>query len=152
MTREYKSMAIEELSRHSALRSSLHILPGQIARLEQELTAPRSSLGKGEPVRGSGGGAAQDWLTAGLERKGRMERSLAAARQSVDSVQSAMGALSEKEQLVLEQFYIHRERGHMDRLCRELGVEEASVYRLKNKALEKFTLALYGPEEGGLPS
>ena len=41
----------------------------------------------------------------------------------------------------------------MDRLCQELGVEEAAVYRLKNKALRRFTLAMYGPEgEGGLPS
>ena len=64
----------------------------------------------------------------------------------------ALETLSREEQLVLQQFYIQRERGHMDRLCRELGVEEASVYRLKNRALEKFTMALYGPEEGGLPS
>ena len=151
MTREYKDMAIGELSRHNALRSSLTTLPGQIARLEQELTSVPGTLGRGEHIRGTGS-TAQDWLVAGLERKGSMERRLAAARQSVDSVEIALETLSREEQLVLQQFYIHRERGHMDRLCRELGVEEASVYRLRNRALEKFTLALYGPEEGGLPS
>lgn len=152
MTQQYKNMAIQELSRHSALRSSLNTLPGQIARLEQELTSPRDSLARAGSVGGGGPSTAQDWLTAGLERKSRMERSLAAARQSVQGVEYALEALNEKEQRVLQEFYICRERGHMERLCRELGVEEASVYRLKNKALEKFTLALYGPEEGGLPS
>ena len=150
MIQSYKDRAIAELSRHGALCSSLNTLPGQIARLEQQLTDPRGSLGQ-EPGRG-GGGTAQDWLVAGLERKMRMERSLAAARQAVDGVETAMKALDKREQLVLRQFYIRRERGHVDRLCQELQVEPATVYRLRNRALERFALALYGPEEGGMPS
>ena len=153
MTEYYKDMAIQELSRHRALQSSLCTLPEQIARLEQSLTDPVSVLGRGEPVRGSGYGGAQDRLADGMARKIRMERSLACARQAVSSVETAMEALTEPERMVLREFYIDRERGHMDRLCQELGVEEAAVYRLKNKALRRFTLAMYGPEgEGGLPS
>ena len=152
MTQEYKNSAIEALSRHGMLQSSLQTLPGQIARLEQELTAPAVS-GLRETVVRSSPGAGEDRLTLGLARKMRMERSLTLARQAVDAVEIALEALTEREQLVLRQFYIRREAGHMDRLCRELGMEEASVYRLKNKALEKFVLAMYGPAgEEGLPS
>lgn len=35
----------------------------------------------------------------------------------------------------------------MDRLCEELGLEKATVYRRRDAALRHFTLALYGVTE-----
>ena len=49
--------------------------------------------------------------------------------------------------MVLTRFYIYPERGGVSRLCEELGVEQSSVYRKRDKALERFTLALYGELE-----
>ena len=42
---------------------------------------------------------------------------------------------------------IHPAQGNVDRLCEELGIEKAMVYRRKEFALRKFTIALYGAVE-----
>ena len=53
-----------------------------------------------------------------------------------------------EEKLVLQRFYLSPERGSVERLCMELGVEQSSVYRKRDKALHKFALALYGQDLG----
>ena len=43
-----------------------------------------------------------------------------------------------------ERFYMCPEKGSVERLCSELGLESSSVYRKRDKALRRFTVALYG--------
>lgn len=59
------------------------------------------------------------------------------------------GALKKKkknvsERLVLERFYIAPHKGGIDRLCEELSIEKATVYRRKEAAVRKFAKVLYG--------
>jgi hypothetical protein len=42
---------------------------------------------------------------------------------------------------------MYPERGNIERLCKELGMEASSVYRRRDSALKHFTLAFYGVEE-----
>ena len=56
----------------------------------------------------------------------------------------ALAVLSKEEKLVLHRFYISPEKGSIERLCNELGLESSSVYRKRDKALRHFTVALYG--------
>ena len=57
----------------------------------------------------------------------------------------ALAVLTDEDRLVLDRFYIHPMRGNVDRLRGELGLEdERSVYKRKDKALRRFTVALYG--------
>jgi hypothetical protein len=55
--------------------------------------------------------------------------------------------LTPEERLVLLRIFILPESGSIQRLCDELNVEQSSVYRKRDKALEAFTLALYGRVE-----
>ena len=48
---------------------------------------------------------------------------------------------------MLLRFYMHPERGNVERLCGELGLEKSAVYDRREKALRRFTLALYGGSE-----
>ena len=41
-------------------------------------------------------------------------------------------------------FFIDREPGCADLLCEELGCEQAQVYRVRERALQKITTAMYG--------
>ena len=59
-------------------------------------------------------------------------------------VEKALQALTPEENLVLSRLYIYPRRGNIDRLCQELGVEQSSVYRRRDKALGKFCVAIYG--------
>ncbi len=47
---------------------------------------------------------------------------------------------------MLSAFYTDREKGHVDRLAEELFYEERNIYRLKDRALERFAEAYFGAE------
>ena len=76
-----------------------------------------------------------------------LQRSLEQARQWLETVNLALGVLTPAEKRILYHFYIAPTTGSMDQLCNDLGVERSSVYRRREKALHRFTLALYGAAE-----
>lgn len=55
-----------------------------------------------------------------------------------------LAALLPDEKLILQRLYLHPEKGALERLCSELGVEQSTVYRKRDQALQRFTVALYG--------
>ena len=59
----------------------------------------------------------------------------------------ALTALTKEERQILHSLYIYPEKGGVERLCKELGLESSSVYRRRDKALKHFTMAYYGIEE-----
>ena len=59
----------------------------------------------------------------------------------------ALAALTPEEKLILHRLYICPEKGSLDKLCQGLQVEKSSIYRKRDKALQKFTYALYGITE-----
>ena len=63
-------------------------------------------------------------------------------------VEGGLSVLDDEERLVLDRFYIHRAKGNVGELCERLNVEQATVYRKRDIALRRFTIALYGPLEG----
>ncbi len=62
-------------------------------------------------------------------------------------MEAGLEILGAEDRLVLERFYVHPERGSVERLCGELGLEKSAVYSRRDKALRRFTLALYGGSE-----
>lgn len=57
-------------------------------------------------------------------------------------------AVLEKEELdILHRFYITPERGIAEKIAAERNVDVKTVYRRKDAALRRFTLALYGMTE-----
>ena len=58
-----------------------------------------------------------------------------------------MATMSAEEKRILEKMLIHPERGGALRLCEELDCEQSSIYRKRDRALHKFTIALYGTAE-----
>ena len=56
----------------------------------------------------------------------------------------ALSALTHEEELILRRMYICPQRGSVNMLCNELGVEQSSIYRKRDAALYHFTIALYG--------
>ena len=82
-----------------------------------------------------------------IDRKGRLEQNLGMAQARVERIERGLSVLTENERLVLTRFYIRREPRYLDRLCGELGYEMRTIYRLKDSALKKFTLAMYGVKD-----
>lgn len=142
----WKYEAIEKLKDYEAKKQSLTTIANEIHRLEMDYTRIRSATGDGTPVRG-GGSTREDMLLSNIVHRGELERALEMARTWVALVDAGLELLTPEERLVLERFYMHSERGNVERLCTEMGCEKATVYRRRDAALRRFTLALYGDTE-----
>lgn len=142
----WKSEAIEKLRKYDAMRQAVQNIPEEISRLEIAACSIRSAQTDGTPVKGGGNGR-EDMLLNNFVHRQELEWSYQQAQSWLKSADRALGALTPEEKLVLHRFYICPQRGGVDRLCDQLGVEQSSVYRKRDKALRKFTVALYGIAE-----
>ncbi len=142
----WKFEAVEKLRQYEAKKQSLKSIPEEIKRLESAACNIRSATADGTPVSGGGSGR-EDLMLSNIVHREELERSLEQAQKWVALVNAGLDILSQEERLILTRFYIKPEKGNVDRLCSELGVEQSSVYRRRDKALWHFTLCLYGCSE-----
>lgn len=139
----WKEEATQKLRKYDAMRLAVQNLPEQLHLLEESACAIRSARTDGTPVKGSTN-RREDALLNNLVQREELSCALKQAKSWLKITDRALGALTPEEKLVLHRLYIYPERGAVDRLCGELGLEQSSVYRKRDKALERFTLALYG--------
>lgn len=142
----WKFESMEKLKQYEAKKQSLQSIPQEIARLELAMKSIRSATADGTPVQGGGSGR-EDMLLSNIVHRQELERSLEQAKKWVKIVEGGLAVLGEDERLILDRFYINPAPGNVDRLCGELGIEQATVYRRREKALHHFTLSLYGCSE-----
>lgn len=140
----WKFEAIEKLKEYTARKNAITSIPEEIKRLEEDAQRIRSASTDATPVKG-GGSTREDMLLDNIVHREELQRRLSDALRWIDIVDAGLAVLSDEDRLVLDRFYIHPMRGNVDRLRSELGLEdERSVYKRKDKALRKFTIALYG--------
>ena len=140
----WKFEAIEKLKEYTARKNAITSIPEEIKRLEEDAQRIRAASTDATPVKG-GGSAREDMLLSNIVHREELQRRLTDARRWVDIVDGGLAVLTDEDRLVLDRFYIHPMRGNVERLCNELGLEdERSVYKRKDKALRRFTVALYG--------
>lgn len=139
----WKAEAIEKLRRYDAMQQAVVNIPEEIQRLEIAATSIRGSRMDKIPVKEGGNGREEAMLNNIMYRQ-ELEWSLQQAQSWIKSVDRALSALNPEEKLVIHRLYIYPARGNVERLCSTLGVEQSTVYRKRDKALRKFTLALYG--------
>lgn len=142
---EWKYEAIDKLKKYEAKKSSLQSIPREIRTLDMQMQNIRSAAADGTPAQGGSG--REDMLLSCIVKKEELRNSLEMAKDWVKRVETGLSVLSEEERLILDRFYMNPDRGNVDRLCGELSVEKATVYRYREKALRHFTLAVYGCTE-----
>lgn len=69
-------------------------------------------------------------------------KNLQAMRLQVEAMNRAMQVLTPEERLLVEQLLINPATGNTEMLCQLLGVEKSSIYRRKDRALDKLTKSL----------
>ena len=143
---DWKSVAIEKLKDYEAKRQALESIPLEIAMVESSMASVRSSRADGTLVKGGGSGY-EDRMLGLIVKKQELEDNLDRAQLCVDMVTGALQTLTQDERLILERFYIHPEKGAADRLAGDLNLDVKTVYKRKDAALRKFTIALYGVVE-----
>lgn len=140
---DWKTEAIDKLKQYESKRESLETIPKQIAEIDATMTSIRSARINGTPVRGGGNGR-EDLMLNCIVQKDELQRSMDSAALWVEIVERGLAVLEPDERLILDRFFIHREKYAADRLAGDLGIEAKTVYAWKDKALRMFTIALYG--------
>ena len=139
----WRNEAIDKLHRYDLMRNALQNIPDEIARLKAEAVAIRSASAHSFFVKG-GGGDREDARINNLVRRHELEETLRQVRQWLNVTDRALLALKDDERLILQRLYLYPQKGAIDLLCNELGLEQSSVYRKRDQALSRFTVAIYG--------
>lgn len=139
----WKTEATDKLRRYDAMRQAMVNIPEEIRRLEADAYSLRSKNMEDAPVR-ERGCRPEDILLSNLVHRQELARALEQTADWLRIADRALSALTPEEKLILHRLYIYPERGGLDRLCGELDLEQSSIYRRRDKALQKFTYALYG--------
>lgn len=121
----FKLLAEEELRDYVTKRETLERLQKQYAFLEQ---------------------MAQNFYErmVMLPDRREMGERIARMRCEVGMVERALRQLNRPEYCILEKMLFRPEKHAAERLMDELGYEKASIYRMKEEALTKFTRSLFG--------
>lgn len=139
----WKGEAMERLQKYDAMRTSVQNIPGELKRLAVEACSIRGARTDGTAVKG-GGSRREDALLSNLVQRQQLQWALDQALLWVETTERALGTLTPEEKLVLNRFYLYPCPGSVDRLCGELGQEQSTIYRKRDRALRHFTMALYG--------
>lgn len=139
----WKNEAKDKLRRFDAMRMATINIPKEIVRLEGEFTAIRSARGDGTPIRG-GTSAREDAMINNITERNELALALQSAERFVDMVSGALKRLPPDDRKILEQLFVYPTKGAVERLCAELNLEASSIYRRRDRALQEFTLTLYG--------
>lgn len=141
----WKTEAKEKLRRYDAMRLATINIPQELHRLEIDAQSIRSSRTDGTPVQG-GGNKREDALLNNILHRQELAWTLEQAQAWIRITDRALTCLNNQEKQILTRLYIYPEKGGLERLCKELDMETSSVYRHREQALKRFTMALYGVE------
>ena len=142
----WKAEATEKLRRYGAMRLAILNIPDEQKRLQLDARRIRSAKMDTTPVDG-GNSRREEALLNNLIQRQELENTLKQANLWLKSTDRAMSVLSPEEKQILHRLLIYPEKHAVERLCLELGMEQSSVYRKRDDALRRFTLAYYGVNE-----
>ena len=142
----WKQEAKEKLRRYDAMRLATINIPQELERLEIDAQGIRSARADSAHVNG-GGSRREEAMLNNIIHRQELAWTLQQAQIWLQVTDRALTALSNDEKLILHRLYIYPEKGGLERLCKELGMESSSIYRRRDKALKHFTLAYYGIDE-----
>lgn len=143
---DWKQEAVEKLQGYVAYRQSLERIPQELEHLKSSYTGIHGAKLDGMPT-GRNYNAREDVMLSNINRRDTLKWQLKEAQLWVSIVDGGLSVLDEKDRIVLDFLFIHKVKGSVDEVCYRLNVEKSAVYTRRDKALERFTRALYGAVE-----
>lgn len=142
----WKKEAVEDLKNYTCRKEGCLNVADRIQTLNTRLSGTPEMYSNAVPVRG-GGSKAEEWRINTIVERDRLKMSYNNLKKLVQMTERGLNQLSSDERRVLELFFIHRSGRHVDDLMEELCYEKTRIYELKDEALYKFTVAMYGMTE-----
>ena len=144
MSLNWRGVAIQRLRDYELRLEALDNLNMEIETLEERFTSIRAATVDGIPVKGGNGNAREDMLIHNISTREELENNLCFVEREIELTEKGLQALTEREKTILTEFYIKNSKGYVEKLCDDLYVSKTELYRQKDTALKKFTMAMYG--------
>lgn len=141
----WKNEAVSRLKAYQYKKLALENIPLEIRQQVLALSSIRSADPDSAPVRGNS--TREDAMLNNMVYRSELEDSYLRTKLWVDATDRALGVLTPEERTLLERFFIYAEPKAADRLAGDLHMDVKTLYRRKDDALRKFTVALYGTTE-----
>lgn len=139
----WKKEAISLLKDYPVRKKSLHLLKERYTMLENEMLSLRNAEKHSIPVKGMLS-YEQEQLINALAEQEFLQFNYQVVQQQLDWVERGLSSLNQEERMILEGFYISTAAHSKDDLMDKLCVERSTLYEMKDKALRKFTISMYG--------
>lgn len=143
---KWREMAIQDLRRYKGLLNGLRNIKERIEVAEMRSKDVRVSRLTDIP-HSVNNNAPQDTILDNLVIKEKLKMLYTVDAKLVNIIERGLKALSEQERIVLYDFYVDRNENYILKLLQKLHLEKSQIYKIKDKALHKFTLNMYGIEE-----
>ena len=141
----WRAEAKRDLQTYPQRKAAVENIKEKIKILEEQFTSLKG-ISAGEPVMGGTSKQEDKWLDNISERE-RLGFSLKIAEALVELTEKGLEVLDDRERKILEGFYMRREDNHIEKLCERFHLEKTRLYEIKDNALKKFTIAMYGTVE-----
>lgn len=137
----WKLLAIEELETYPAKKEAMTTIPERLRELESDFVSIGSPSADKVAVQGGGG---NDKALNNIVQRDKLSQNLAEVVRFTARVERGLAVLGDDENEILSRCYIHPERGAVERIANARGLDKSTVYRMRDDALRKFTIAMYG--------
>lgn len=141
----WKAEAVKDLKSYPQRKASVENIKERIKVLEEDYTSLRG-ISAEAPVMG-GFSRQEEKMLDNISEREALGFSLKIAEALIELTEKGLSTLDEKERIILDGFYIHHIDNHVDKLCERLHYEKTRLYEIKDNALRKFTIAMYGTVE-----
>lgn len=134
---DWKTCAIEDLRRYNLIKIGIINSKERLALLNSVI---ENSLvtGKKKSSRKN-----SDYINA-LVKADKLQQNISSARNMTKLIERGLNSLTSEERQILDQCYMQSSSKPTTIISKEIGLSSRSLYRIRDEALAKFTLAMYG--------
>lgn len=141
---DYRQLAKDLLKRKKQLEAAVKSLELQSEQLKADAESCTSPGFSPTPTAKYGYDNCQDRLIAILAKADECDMRKRTVLRELKMIEIGMSVLNVYQRELLECFFIDRKRGAADDLCEKFYKERSCVYRDRQKAVDAFTLAVFG--------
>lgn len=139
---KWQDEAVESLKAYRAKCVALENLRDDIRECEESLGNIRSA--DPDCIRVKSSSKPNDRFLNALTMHEALVESYQRTKSWVEKMDKAFSVLSQEDVTLLERMYVYPEQKAVDRLAGDLQVDVKTVYRRKDAALARFTIARFG--------
>ena len=141
----WRKEAANDLRTYPERKAAIENIRERIEVLEEQFTSLKG-ISTDTPVMG-GMSRQEEKMLDNISEREKLSSSLKITEDLVKLTEKGLEVLEKRERQVLEGFYFERSENNVERLCEKFHLEKTRLYEIKDIALRKFTIAMYGTVE-----